>query len=309
MLLRFAFVFACFISQYTCLAQPATVAPAGSISFTAPSYETSFVWESGLTGNRRDKHTALLIPVTLPSSRRVVYMQLDTGSPVSMLYSDQLYRVLKADTNQPINELTLQLGGQPIVLKKPKLIKQGGGGDAASTAPLIIGTFGTDFLSQHVVQLDFPKKKLTMMDTVPASITRQVVWSPLLYERGNILLPARIRGKASLLYWDTGSSSFGLLTDRATWASMAAVGAVPDKYTVQSWGKPLTAHTVATPDSIQLGKRTVPIGYVSYIEGASDSQINRMMALGIGGMTGNQLFLQSTLLLDTRNRRYGFLDN
>ncbi len=308
MLLRFAFVFACFISQYTAHAQPATAAASGTI-VTAPSYETPFVWESGLTGNRRDEHNALLIPVTLPGSRQVVYMQLDTGSPVSMLYRNQLHRVLTADTTQPINELTLQLGGQPIVLKKPTIIKQGGGGEATSTAPLIIGTFGTDFLNQHVVQLDFPKQKLTMMDTVPASITRQVVWSPLLYERGNILLPARIRAKASLLYWDTGSSSFGLLTDRATWSSMAATDAVPDTYTVQSWGKPLTAHTIATPDSIQLGKRTLPIGYVSYIDGASDSQINRMMALGIGGMTGNQLFLHSTLLLDTRNRRYGFLDN
>lgn len=308
MLLRFALVFACFISQYIAHAQPATAAAPGTI-VTAPSYETPFVWENGPTGNRRDEHRALLIPVTLPGSRRVVYMQLDTGSPVSILYRDQLHRVSKADTAQPINELTLQLGGQLIVLKKPKIIKQSGGGEAASTAPLIIGTFGTDFLSQHVVQLDFPKQKLTMMDTVPASINRQVVWSPLLYERGNILLPARIRAKASLLYWDTGSSSFGLLTDRATWSSMAATDAVPDTYTVQSWGKPLTAHTIATPDSIQLGKRTVPIGYVSYIEGASDSQINRMMALGIGGMTGNQLFLHSTLLLDTRNRRYAFLDN
>lgn len=309
MLIRFVLALTCFISQYTARAQPAATAPASTISFTAPSYETPFVWESGLTGNRRDEQRALLIPVTLPSSRQIVYMQLDTGSPVSMLYRDQLNHLLTADTTQPINELTLQLGGQSIVLKKPTIIKQGGGGDVASTAPRIIGTFGTDFLSQHVVQLDFPKKKLTMMDTVPTSINRQVVWSPLLYERGNILLPARLRARPSLLYWDTGSSRFGLLTDRATWASMAAVDAVPDRYTVQSWGKPLTAHTVATPDSIQLGKRTVPIGYVSYIEGASDSQINRMMALGIGGMTGNQLFLQSTLLLDTRNRRYGFLDN
>lgn len=309
MLLRFALFFACFVSQFFARSQPVTATPASGITLPAPSYETSFSWKSGSNGNRHDEHMALLIPVTLTGSRQVVYMQLDTGSPVSMLYRDQLNRVLKADTAQPITELTLQLGGQPIVLRKPKIIKQGDGGETSSTAPLIIGTFGTDLLSQHVVQLDFPNKKLTMVDTVPALISKQVVWSTLLYERGNILLPARVRGTATLLYWDTGSSSFGLLTDQATWSGMAAVGAVPARYTVQSWGKLLTAHTVATPDSIQLGKRTLPIGYVSYIEGASDSQINRMMALGIGGMTGNQLFLQSTLVLDTRNRRYGFADN
>jgi hypothetical protein len=52
----------------------------------------------------------------------------------------------------------------------------------------------------------------------------------------------------------------------------------------------------------------MPIRHVTYIEGASDVQINQMMKMGIGGMTGNRLFISSVLLLDTKNRRFGILN-
>jgi hypothetical protein len=41
------------------------------------------------------------------------------------------------------------------------------------------------------------------------------------------------------------------------------------------------------------------------MDGASDAQVNRMMAMGIGGMIGNQLFIGHILILDTKNKQFG----
>jgi hypothetical protein len=56
-----------------------------------------------------------------------------------------------------------------------------------------------------------------------------------------------------------------------------------------------------------LASHKLPIKFATYIEGASDTQIQQMMKMGIGGMTGNKLFLNATLVLDTRNKKFGVL--
>ena len=44
------------------------------------------------------------------------------------------------------------------------------------------------------------------------------------------------------------------------------------------------------------------------MQGASDTQIAQMMKMGIGGMTGNKLFIGSILVLDTKNKKLGFIN-
>jgi hypothetical protein len=39
----------------------------------------------------------------------------------------------------------------------------------------------------------------------------------------------------------------------------------------------------------------------------STSKVEQMMQMGIGGMTGNKLFLNYKLVLDTRNKKFGLI--
>jgi hypothetical protein len=43
------------------------------------------------------------------------------------------------------------------------------------------------------------------------------------------------------------------------------------------------------------------------MEGVSDSQVAQMMKMGIGGMTGNALFLDYILVIDTVNKKFGLV--
>ena len=288
-------------------AQLASTAVTSDLTFLHPTYDVAFVWESGRKGSRPDPHAALLIPVSLPQSNRTYYMQLDTGSPVSMLYREICDRIGLTDSGTNPQTVSLTLGNRELVLKNPRMINRVVTPATESTQPLIIGTFGTDLLVGKLVWIDYPNRQLQLLDEVPKTMQPEVKWSPLLVERGSVLFPARIQGQAKLLYWDTGSSSFALLTDEKSFSRLAASDSASFSYPVNSWNRVLTAHTTATTDSIHLANHALPIGQVSYMEGATDSQVNRMMALGIGGLTGNQLFLRSVLLIDARNKRYSIL--
>ena len=61
---------------------------------------------------------------------------------------------------------------------------------------------------------------------------------------------------------------------------------------------------MVTGDSITIAFNKIPINKATYIEGASDAQVKQMMKMGIGGMTGNKLFLRSLLFLDLRNKKF-----
>ena len=293
----------------TAWGQPIVGRDSTHITFLQPSYESPFRWKGAQKGGRWDPHAALLIPLRLSPSAQPVYMQLDTGSPVSMLYSDPDQGRYPADTAHNRASFRVQLGAGLLILERPLIRKIPTPHVGGPPEPLIIGTLGTDFLTQKVVRLDYRRQTIALLDKLPDALEKDTRWSTCLYERGNILLSALVESQSKLLYWDTGSSGFDLLTDQATWSRLAAKDSLPTTYTVPSWNKTLLAHTVAARASIELASQQLPLAYVTYMEGASANQINQMMALGIGGMTGNTLFLKSILLLDLSHRRYSLISS
>ncbi|RYF88723.1 MAG: hypothetical protein EOO00_10815 [Chitinophagaceae bacterium] len=53
-----------------------------------------------------------------------------------------------------------------------------------------------------------------------------------------------------------------------------------------------------------MAEATLKVKYVTYVEGASKGQLDMMMKMGIGGMTGNKIFTNRVLILDTKNRLF-----
>lgn len=120
-------------------------------------------------------------------------------------------------------------------------------------------------------------------------------------------MPAKINARETILYFDTGSSMYELLTNKETCEQLAIPNTRPGQFKVKSWDKFLTANTLASNDSIEIASTIIPIHSSTYIEGMSNAQIEYMAKMGIGGMTGNKLFLNYILILDTKNRKFGVI--
>jgi hypothetical protein len=114
-----------------------------------------------------------------------------------------------------------------------------------------------------------------------------------------------LQGEPQELMFDSGSSAFALLTSQSNWQQMAQPAAAAQTTPVNSWGKTLTAHTVATAAAMQFGATAVPLGTVTYIEGMSFMQSTLTRFSGMGGMLGNAPFSQQTIILDVKNGRFG----
>lgn len=276
-------------------------------------FSLKFIWKADSINGKWDKHAAILLPVEINHCPAKLYMQFDLGAPSSVLYSNELNElstkypetIFVSDTSTSLYDFSLLVGGVSLNATEIGLLRlKRKAGLTPSNDFHIIGTLGTDLIDNRQVLIDYPGQRIyinyLLDDTLEA--TR------LFYSDRRILLPSSIRGKQTVLYFDTGSSAFELLTSQEMALTLADPDAIPLRYKVNSWERTLEAVSVPTNDSILLAGKTIPLCNATYIEGASQTQVQQMMKLGIGGMTGNKLFLPYRLFLDLRNKKFALLN-
>jgi hypothetical protein len=272
-----------------------------------------FRWKADSLNGDWDEHAAILIPVKIANCPKEFYMQFDLGAPSSLLYTEKLASIAKLfpkaipalDSNSKLHAFGFTAGKTKIKAQEIVTISMKGDIDWRKNSINIIGTLGTDLIDNRDVVIDYPGQKL-LINGRPGDDTA-VYLGDLIYTRRSILLPAVIKEKQTILYFDTGSSAFELLTNEKTAHALAIPNAVESRYPVNSWGKMLTAVSIPTADSITIAGFKLPLKKATYIEGVSDSQVNQMMKMGIGGMTGNKLFLHSILYLDLKNKKFALI--
>jgi len=309
LLLLFISFCSCFFSNEILLAQSNTT---GSIVFSSENIAMDFIWNGDSINSEWQEKASLLIPVYLDNCPRKFYMQFDTGSPYSMLYNGKI-KAIKDKYPKSISSEILQnqVSDINLCINKNHItfvqINSKNYGDSTidwnnEQKIEIIGTIGTDFIDGKVVVIDYPNKRIELLQSVPEKFKLQ---HSFIYSNRSILLPSIINGRETLLYFDTGSSMFELLTSKEIAEDLAKPNSKPILFSVNSWGKKMIAHSYPTNQKIEIGNRKINVDRATYIEGASDSQVQQMLKMGIGGMCGNKLFSNYILILDTKLKMFG----
>lgn len=316
-----AFLFAVLhLSVYVslCKAQGVSGVFDNQLMLSNETYSISFQWQGDSLHGAWEPYAALLLPVAIPNCPEQFYMQFDLGAPYSLFYKNKLMAIqaryplamLPTDTAATLKDISFKVGKMPV-LAKEIVVRQFDSSKIDWTnreKKEIIGTIGADLIENKVVLIDYVQQKLLIGAALPSRITEKFTLSNFVFAGRSVLLPAMIRGEQTLLYFDTGSSAFELLADKRTSEMLALPNTAPLQYKVKSWDRVLTANTFLTSDSVDIGFQRLPICRVTYIEDASTSQIEQMKKMGIGGMVGNKLFLNSLLFLDTKNKKFGVLN-
>ncbi len=292
-----------------------TQLPKNELQLPVDDHEMELKWQGDSVNNNWEPHSALLIPVKLANCPKQFYMQFDLGSPITLFYSNKIKTIKSKypqivqlnDSATHLINLNFEVGNKKIIAQKI-FVKKFGKPEIDwqnKNSIDIIGTIGVDFIENKVAIIDYPGQKLLITNSIPASLAPQLSLGDFMFVRSSILLPAVIKGKKTMLYFDTGSSAYELLTNKETVTTLAEPNPVRVQYQVKSWDRILTAYTFSTRDSVEIAFTKMPLNKATYIEGASNSQIEQMMKMGMGGMTGNKLFLRYILVLDTKNKKFG----
>lgn len=298
-------------------AQPAFTIPENYLVLPAKTHSVRFYWQGDTINAEWEQHTALLLPVKLKNCPKQFFMQFDLGSPYSLFYKNKLAEIqakypkaIQLDESaDSLANFSFRIDKMPFFAKQIAVKQFGNSGinreDKNSIE--IIGTIGADFVDGKIAIIDYPKKQITLSQTIPEKLKPGLSLTDFMYVQRRILLPAKVSGKQTILYFDSGSSMYELLTDKKTAQSLAVAEGEFTRSKVGSWNNYLIANTAVTRDSIEISNTKIAIRKVTFIEGTSSTQAEQMMKMGIGGMTGNKLFLDYKLILDTKEKKFGLI--
>lgn len=262
-----------------------------------------FKWIS----EEQNSHAAVLLPVTIKGVEKTFYMQLDSGSPITVFYKKSLESIQKKYSgkfilNQKQDEISLvfKLKNMTVSSEIFQLLDYGNDVDFEdSTAENIIGTIGTDLFEKRKVVMDFKNNTISFLEKIK---TKNLI--PFEFKKRRIIFPAIIKNQNLKLLYDSGTSGYELIVNKEQWNLYKNKVGKIKKEKGNSWGTVLSVFSAPANKIIEFGNVNLPLSEITYIEGTSEMQKILMKRSGMQGMIGNKLLLNHKLILDCQNKRF-----
>lgn len=280
-----------------------------------------FDWAPAVHGAVTNPQGTMIIPVTIGGCKRF-RMLFDLGAPSSMLYRPKMDNLGERCAVPPMIErggqryaLNMDIVFGEAIIYAPEIVQRQTSGQPIDWAnpekPELIGAMGADFIETKVVVIDYPAKKLFIGDAVPGDYSPPSLWGTLSFQNRRVWMDARIDGRDTKLWFDTGVSSGGLemLADQGTWNALAAAGATPEVFAANLTGQPVTLHRVKSGKPIELAGATLTVPSVTRAEGAGVGQTWQEWVVyrgSYGARVGGALFADKVLVLDMKQGKFGF---
>ncbi|WP_447641127.1 MULTISPECIES: hypothetical protein [Chitinophagaceae] len=252
-------------------------------------------------------NAALLLPVQIQGINKEFFMQLDFGSPTTLLYKNSLQSINDEfqkiiSKNKTEISLSFNIKNLNISSSKFKLLDYGEIVDLNNpNAENIIGTIGTDLLEKRIIFLDFKHNLCAFSITANES-----GFSALQFKKRRILLPAKLENQdiKLLLLYDSGTSGYELITDEGTWEKLRIPNQKIKTEKGNSWGKELKVTSAPTNQKIVIANTYLTLSEVTHITGTSKIQHLLMKSSGMNGMIGNKIFLNHEITIDCKNEKF-----
>jgi hypothetical protein len=265
---------------------------------------------------------AMVIPAEIEKIPNRLYFQFDTGAPTTITYENSLNSLkrigLKVDISQIdgrtfINELTIKLGGSEMTIKMIEVVQYSGGEfftEKDSINYSRIGSIGTDFISDHLIEIDFKNFKIQFYEEREDWMLDGRKFESFDFSGRKLMLPCKIDNKKQIMYYDSGCSSYGLLTTKGIYKKYSKTNSKEVKYELSSlgraswWSEPIQIHENRTDKFMSISGQNIAINKVGYVGIFEDLQGMIKPFTKIDGWLGNIPFLDCSLVFDAPNEEF-----
>ncbi len=278
-----------------------------------------FIYAKGKNGDQIEPHEAILIPVQVPGMKHKFYWQFDTGAPQSVFYQRALESMenlgfplerLVKDSMALVSQFNMMHHEIPMTFEGIKLYYNYGQHFTVSdtTQRLKLGTIGGDYYHDKVLIINFKEQYIQTYRNPPNWITELNGFESFIYEGRRMLLPAHVHDQDLHLFYDSGSSAFGLITTKNRYKRHTDRSDPEVTFDANSWGKKIPIHNKSTDQKIIIGGQTLDLRRMSYVGMYGALQRFVTPFTRIGGWLGNKPFLDHVMIIDTRNKRFIVVD-
>lgn len=247
-----------------------------------------------------EEKQATLLPIHFGSDTTTYYLQFDTGSPYTIFYKKSISGNphISITKNRAISNF--KIGASEIESNQFKIIDFGE--KTTEKEFSIIGTIGTDILENRKTIINFKENYVIFnLSSEPQNFKNNTF--DFSFKKRKIIIPAVLENKDEKFLYDSGTSSFELLTNKKIWEKLKLKNSKIIKEKGKSWNNILTTYTAETNKDIEFHKTKIPLHEITYVDGYSNTQYYLMKFSGMSGMLGNKIFLGKQLYIDAEKMK------
>ena len=293
------------------------------LMFSKNDATINFIWETQINSVNQLEKSAMFLPIKLAGCPKTFYMQFDLGAPTTRFYENKLdainlkYKVCTIDSTESqktLKNFAFSLNNLKIKVKTVNVNRYSD--DAIDwkneTEPVIIGTIGSDLIENKILMIDYPNTKILLSEKLPDSISKKAKLTKFIFPNRKIFIPTTIGGLQSDVLFDTGSSVCDLMTSKENYDILADKNAKPHRNDGYTWGEKTYSFTTTSSAIYKFDAFSIPCKTVSYP--GIDENWKRiglkfgMYRLKILGITGNKMFLDKKVIIDTKNLKFGIIE-
>ncbi|TMM53282.1 hypothetical protein FEE95_19640 [Maribacter algarum] len=288
--------------------------------YTSQPKPISFEWANDSVGDYFETKVAIRVPLKIKGIPHNFYFQFDTGAPTTIIYGNTLrslklikkdFSTISKDENLYLDSLNITLGGNEIHASMLELLE--GYGDSFDINDTIkavnLGTLGADFLDKKITLIDFKNQFIRSYDERPKWMNSLGDFNTFEFKGRRIMLPARINDQELELFYDSGSSTFGLITSKNRYDNYTDENQEEIRYNANKFGDPIPICHRSTTRMMEIGNSNLNLKRISYVDMYAKYQRFITPFTRIGGWLGNRPFDQNTLILDTQREEFIIIES
>lgn len=245
----------------------------------------------------------LLVPIKFRADTLTYYLQFDTGSPYTLLYSKPIENIKEITVNNDRAKASFYLGNTKISSDNFKIFNNKEK-ENTNDSIKIIGTLGADILENRKTIINFKENHL-VFDVSKAPVGFRNKSIDFKFKKRKVIIEATLKGKEEEFLYDSGTSAYELLTNKEVWKDLKLPNSKVSIEKAQSWENVLTTYTAKCNTAILFKNKKLPLNEVAYVEGFSQTQYLLMKFSGMTGMLGNKFFLKNCIYIDCTENKIG----
>ena len=288
--------------------------------YTSESKPIHFDWANDSVGDYFETQVAITIPLKIKDIPHKFNFQFDTGAPTTIIYGNTLqglkisgtdFKTITKDENHYLESLNIVLGGNRINASMIEILE--GYGDTFDKNDTInainLGTLGADFMDKKITVIDFKNQFLQSYDERPKWMNNLGNFKSFDFKGRRFMLPAIINDKELELFYDSGASTFGLITSKNRYDNYTNESQEEIRYNANKFGDPIPVCHRSTNTKMEIGNSNLDLKRISYVDMYAKYQRFMTLFTRIGGWLGNRPFAQNTLILDTKKEEFIIIES
>lgn len=279
------------------------------LSISVQAQRIDFKWEKDSINGKLIDKIAMSVPFTIEQT--TYRFQFDLGANVTLIYDKcfeqtEFIKSKKTDYSSEAGGHTIfTIDHQNFTVGNLKIQDYNLHGLLNFDQGAVCGVVGADLFQNKYLIIDFPNNTAFVSEKLERKLAKRTEFVDMKIVNNKPVVPLAIDGTLYHFQYDNGASIFPIVTYKKNFEDLIDGSKITESFNISNFNNPLLVKAIATDKELTIGTSTFNTQTFWFTE----EDFFSLEQQGIDGIIGNVFFLDKTIVLDFKNKKFGIVHN